>query len=256
MPVIDIEIGQHWFEGHFPGRPILPGVAQLALALQALNTDRDDPVTLSGIGFARMRHAVLPGAPLQMTWGEPAGDAVRFTLSQAGTPMTQAEFHLGPTRAAPPPARVPPTADRGDAPVAALLPHRPPMRFVDSVVAEATEGISCIARIPGRCAMVADGSAPALAAIEAAAQAAAVWEAVRRRREGGSAAPRLGYLVGLRDVTCFAQRIEADRPFLATIRLDAATLALTHYAVRIDVDETPVLTGTLATFLTGETLPY
>ena len=108
---------------------------------------------------------------------------------------------------------------------------------------------------PARCALVAQGSAPAVAAIEAAAQTAALWEATRRRREGGAAAPRLGYLVGLRDVTFFAQRIPAEASFLATVRLEAATLPLAHYAMQIDLGSTPVLRGTLATFLTDETMP-
>jgi 3-hydroxymyristoyl/3-hydroxydecanoyl-(acyl carrier protein) dehydratase len=28
-----------WFEGHFPGRPILPGVAELALAIATLGRE-------------------------------------------------------------------------------------------------------------------------------------------------------------------------------------------------------------------------
>ena len=92
------------------------------------------------------------------------------------------------------------------------------------------------------------------ASIPPAAQTAAVWEATRRRRDGGMTASRLGYLVGLRDVTFFAQRIPAEQTLRATVRLEAATLALTHYAMQIDLGSAVILRGTLATFLTDETL--
>jgi predicted hotdog family 3-hydroxylacyl-ACP dehydratase len=102
---------------------------------------------------------------------------------------------------------------------------------------------------------VADGSAPAVAAIEAAAQAAAVWEATRRRRDGGDSAPRLGYLVGMRAVTFFRSRIPAEETFFATVRLEASASALTHYSMQVDLASGVLLSGTLATFLTDETMP-
>lgn len=253
---IDITVDDAWFEGHFPGRPILPGVSQLALILDALARHRGQPVVLNRIGFARMRHPIVPGDRLKLTADDRPGGALRVTLAQEGTTVTNAELRLGhPPTETPPPVRASGTAMSDAPPVETLLPHQPPMRFVTSLVAESAEGLTCSARIPTRCVLVAQGTAPAVAAIEAAAQTAALWEATRRRREGGAAAPRLGYLVGLRDVRFFAQRIPAEASFFATVRLEAVTLALTHYAMQIDLGSTPVLCGTLATVLTDEAMP-
>ena len=280
---LDITVGAAWFEGHFPGRPILPAISQLALVLDALARHRGQPVALGGIGFARMRQPVVPGDPLQLEIDERPGGALRFTLARDGAMVTNGELLPGTVTPTPSlrcatasPSRGPGIlggpCGAGEAPsdvvafdtdtnpiddatlIESLLPHRPPMRFVTSVLAESPDGMTCSARIPAGCALVAQGSAPAVAAIEAAAQTAAVWEATRRRRAGGMTASRLGYLVGLRDVTFFAQRIPAEQTFRATVRLEAATLALTHYAMQIDLGSAVILRGTLATFLTDETL--
>ena len=281
---LGVTVDAAWFEGHFPGRPILPAISQLALVLDALAHHRGQAVALGGIGFARMRQPVVPGDPLQLEIDERPGGALRFTLARDGAMVTNGELLPGTVTPTPSlrcatasPSRGPGIlggpCGAGEAPsdvvafdtdtnpiddatlIESLLPHRPPMRFVTSVLAESPDGMTCSARIPAGCALVAQGSAPAVAAIEAAAQTAAVWEATRRRRDGGMAASRLGYLVGLRDVTFFAQRIPAEQTLRATVRLEAATLALTHYAMQIDLGSAVILRGTLATFLTDETLP-
>ena len=280
---LGVTVDAAWFEGHFPGRPILPAVSQLALVLESLARHRGQPAALGGIGFARMRQPVVPGDPLQLEIDERPGGALRFTLARDGAMVTNGELLPGTVTPTPSlrcatasPSRGPGIlggpCGAGEAPsdvvafdtdtnpiddatlIESLLPHRPPMRFVTSVLAESPDGMTCSARIPAGCALVAQGSAPAVAAIEAAAQTAAVWEATRRRRDGGMTASRLGYLVGLRDVTFFAQRIPAEQTFRATVRLEAATLALTHYAMQIDLGSAVILRGTLATFLTDETL--
>jgi len=210
---------------------------------------------LSGITFARMRQPVVPGDRLHLITDERPNGALRITLAREGTMVSNAELRLDHHPIDVPPAVMIGGASLNDAPpMETLLPHRPPMRFVTSVVAESTDAMTCSARIPAGCALVVQGSAPAVAAIEAAAQTAAVWEATRRRRDGGMAAPRLGYLVGLRDVTFFAQRIPAEETLRATVRLEAATLALTHYAMQIDLGSAAILRGTLATFLSDEAM--
>lgn len=256
---LDVIVDAAWFRGHFPGRPILPAVSQLALVLDALARHRGEPVALDAIGFARMRQPVVPGGPLRLDIDERAAGALRFSLARDGVVVTNGELRPDQGRAmvAPGPSDAPGSAAAASVvPIEPLLlPHRPPMRFVESVLGESADGMTCEARIPADCALVAHGMAPAVAAIEAAAQTAAVWEAMRRRRDGGTGAPRLGYLVGLRDVTFFARSIPAEQAFQATVRLEAGTMALAHYAMQIDLGPALILRGTLATFLTDEMLP-
>ncbi len=247
--------GAAYFEGHFPGRPVLPGVALLALVLEALARDTGRPGALRGIRFARLRRPVLPGDRLELDARDGEGGRVRFDLRCDGALVANGELALGdpgepdaPQRdafGASPVAGAPPPVDQ-------LLPQQPPMRFVTSVVGEASDGLVCAVRIPAACALVAHGSAPALAALEAAAQAAAAWEAMRRWRAAAAASPRMGYLVAVRDVELFAARIPAEESLLAAARLAATAPPLMHYAVEVARAGRLVLRGTVATVLADE----
>ena len=101
---LDIPVDEQWFEGHFPGRPILPGVSQLALVLDALARHRGQPVVLNGIGFARMRQPVVPGDRLRLTADERPDGALRIALAREGTMVTNAELRLGQHPIEAPPA--------------------------------------------------------------------------------------------------------------------------------------------------------
>src|SRR5262249_59793640 len=95
-----------------------------------------------------------------------------------------------PSSAAAPPAGLPP--------IVSLLPHRPPMLFLTRVVGVAEDGLTCEARVPSGCGLVEDGTAPALAVLEAAAQCAGAWEALRRAPTA-EAGPRVAHLLRLHD---------------------------------------------------------
>jgi predicted hotdog family 3-hydroxylacyl-ACP dehydratase len=241
-----------YFAGHFPARPILPGVALLALVLEGLARNTGRALLLRAIPFARLRRPVVPGDRLALDARDGAGGRVRFDLRSEEALVANGEFVLGrPEEAGDAAARPAPLAGAVP-PIESLLPQQPPMRFVTAVVGETPDGLACAARIPAACALAADGSAPALAALEAAAQAAAAWEALRRWRQATSAAPRMGYLVAVRDVELFAARIPADATFVAAARLAAKAAPLMHYAVEAALAGRLVLRGTVATVLLDE----
>lgn len=241
-----------YFEGHFPGRPILPGVAEIALALETLAQETRGDMALRGIAYTRLRQIVVPGDRLELVARSGDGGRLRIDLKRAGVLVANGEFLLG----------VPEMADdavpvdgeeavplSGLPSLDELLPHRPPMRFIESVLAETAESLTCVASIPSACALASGGSAPSVAGLEAAAQAAAAWEAMRRRRAGGAGAPRVGYLVALRNVVFFADRIPADRPLRVTVTLEAAVLPLSHYRAALSLNGRPLVRGMIATFL-------
>ena len=246
-----------WFEGHFPGRPILPGVAELALAIAALRQETGEPLPLRGIAFARLRHLVLPGDRLELSARKSAAPEgatarLRFDLKRDRVLVANGEFIVGTPPSQPdaiPDCRTR-TVPGGIVPAPeALLPHRPPMRFVDSILHQSPDALDCIARIPGRCALVSGGSAPAVAAIEAAAQTAAAWEALQRWRRPGKAAPRVGYLVAIREVGFFTDCIPADLSLLVSVHLEAASPPLTHYRFEVSLDGSCLVRGAIGTFL-------
>jgi predicted hotdog family 3-hydroxylacyl-ACP dehydratase len=249
---IVVPAGGGCFEGHFPGRPILPGVVLLDLALRALAGTPQDAVALRGIVFARLRQLVVPGDRLELAARELDEARVRIDLRRGEALVANAEFALGlPDE--PPAAGVelePFDVELSAAPALdALLPHRPPMRLVASIVRETVDGLVCAARVPPACALAEHGLAPALAGVEAAAQTAAVWEALRRWRQGTGGAARIGYLVAVRDLVLFAEHVAVDAPMLTAVQLEAAAPPLTHYRVETCVDGKSLLRGTIATYL-------
>ena len=253
--MIEVPSGGAYFEGHFPGRPILPGVAELTLILDALARASRSPVSIQGIVFARLRQLVLPGDRLELVAREQEAAHLRFDLKREGVLVANGEFILGAAhapRSAAAACVVPGTPAATAPPVDDLLPHRPPMRFLTSILQQTADGLTCAAQIPGHCALVRGGSAPAVAAIEAAAQAAAAWEALQRWGNTGVAAARIGYLVAMRGVVFFTERIPADRDLLVSVRLAAAAPPLTHYRIEVALEGMLVTSGTIATFLADD----
>ncbi len=55
-----------FFGGHFPGNPILPGVAQLALCSQLIQAALHESTQLTGIRTLRFKAPALPGDVLQV----------------------------------------------------------------------------------------------------------------------------------------------------------------------------------------------
>lgn len=247
-----IAVPDAYCAGHFPGRPILPAVALVALVVAQLEREAGRPLTLRGLPFLRLRQLVAPGDRLTLAARRGDGERVTVEVRRDGAVVANGELGLGhPEAPAGTMVRPPTGAERGEA-VEALLLQRPPMRFVTSIIDEAPNGLVCAARIPAACALVSGGAAPAFAAVEAAAQAAALWEAVRRARESAGAGPRIGYLVALRELAFFAERIPADARLVASARLDAAALPLTHYAIEVGQEGVPVLRGKIATYLADD----
>jgi 3-hydroxymyristoyl/3-hydroxydecanoyl-(acyl carrier protein) dehydratase len=242
-----------YFEGHFPERPLVAGVVLLMLAGQ--ETRRQTGQTVRGISFARFRQLVRPGDELSFGASQREEGKARFELTRETVAVVNGEFLLGPFDAAPRVQVAPDCPEAANANLDALLPQRPPMRFVTCVLDERPDGLACGACIPSGCGLAPAGEAPSLVALEAAAQTAAVWEASRRTREGGVSGPRVGYVVSIRDVMFFTEHIAADEHFVAEVRLVQVALPMTGYEVQATVGNAIVLRGRIATFLTEESLP-
>jgi predicted hotdog family 3-hydroxylacyl-ACP dehydratase len=125
------------------------------------------------------------------------------------------------------------------------------MRFVEAIEAETDGGVVCAARVPELSAFTERGSAPALVALEMAAQSAAMFEALRRFRgeEGGGA--RIGYLVGARQVRFARDRVPAGATFFAAVRLSATATPLSIYDFEVADATGVVASGTLSAWLTA-----
>ena len=64
-----------FFAGHFPGNPILPGVAQVQVCIELLASSLDRPVHLTNLESVRYRKPVTPGMKCELTVQLPDEDS-------------------------------------------------------------------------------------------------------------------------------------------------------------------------------------
>jgi 3-hydroxymyristoyl/3-hydroxydecanoyl-(acyl carrier protein) dehydratase len=73
-----------WFSGHFPGEPILPGIALIYMAEQAIFRDalaKGGQVFLQALKRVRFTRPVRPGETLSINIsGEEAGEDILFSF--------------------------------------------------------------------------------------------------------------------------------------------------------------------------------
>ena len=67
------------YDGHFPGRPILPAVVLLAEALAVVQEELASSAGAWSIAQAKFTQAVAPGTPLEIAL-EATGDGARFEI--------------------------------------------------------------------------------------------------------------------------------------------------------------------------------
>ena len=91
------------FEGHFPGQPLLPGVALLAEAIEAVLADARLTALVGPrprIGIAKFVAPVLPGAVLQLALRADGG-RMHFEFRQGERLMASGHFEPGVAAAQP-----------------------------------------------------------------------------------------------------------------------------------------------------------
>ena len=55
-----------WFDGHFPGEPILPGVAQIGMVLDAIRKAHHQNLMISSVRRVRFKHIIRPEDQLKI----------------------------------------------------------------------------------------------------------------------------------------------------------------------------------------------
>jgi 3-hydroxymyristoyl/3-hydroxydecanoyl-(acyl carrier protein) dehydratase len=237
------------FTGHFPGKPILPGIAHLALAQWALGEIMGKEVGLAAVPSLKLRRPVAPGDLLELRIGIPGKEGVaRFEVRSEGATASQGVVQVwtGPAPADGDFGDAEGFAAAGFAPPEALLPHESPALLLRAVAEVAEGGIVAIAEISPSHPLVTGSRFPSFLTLEAAAQAAAALEALGRRQ---APSPRIGYLVGIRDARFTLPSLPAGRRLRVAARLQGGAFPLSVYAVTIGESGHEVAAGTLSTFL-------
>ncbi|MFL6202823.1 MAG: hypothetical protein ACJ76J_26955 [Thermoanaerobaculia bacterium] len=222
---IVIPEGSPFFAGHFPGHPILPGIAHLALVAQALG---DPP--LAEVRVLKLRKPVLPGDILDLSLEE-TGDLVRFEMRRDEEAVSNGVIRIGGEEAEV--VEAPST----DSLLTDLIPHAPPALLVRT---------AALAVIPEDNPFVQAGRAPAFVGLEAGAQAAALLEALAR----SSGEPRIGYVVAIRNARFRTPWLPAGRPLPVTVKPAGSAPPLSIYEVSVG----EVVTGLISTYI--DSLPH
>jgi 3-hydroxyacyl-[acyl-carrier-protein] dehydratase len=64
---VHIPPGSRWFDGHFPGAPVLPGIAQLGMVFDLIRYAFNQPIRVSEVSRVRFKQIVGPDDRLAVT---------------------------------------------------------------------------------------------------------------------------------------------------------------------------------------------
>ncbi len=86
-----------WFRGHFPGRPILPGVVQLAWVIDFARSHLGLDPEVRQVADLKFQRVIRPGTTvrLEIDW-LPATSVLGFRYSERGLPCSSGRFRLAP----------------------------------------------------------------------------------------------------------------------------------------------------------------
>ena len=82
------------FAGHFPGHPILPGVAHLGLVARALADWQGGKVALAGVRGWKLRQPVKPGETLEVRVTRAGDGGMGFVLERAGEAVSRGTVEI------------------------------------------------------------------------------------------------------------------------------------------------------------------
>lgn len=74
-----------WFDGHFPGWPVLPGIAQLGMVFDVVRHALNGPVRVAEVSRVRFRQMIAPDDRLTVvTESRPGDGRYAFRITRGG----------------------------------------------------------------------------------------------------------------------------------------------------------------------------
>ncbi|PKN60755.1 MAG: hypothetical protein CVU53_01495 [Deltaproteobacteria bacterium HGW-Deltaproteobacteria-11] len=95
-----MDVASLWFSGHFPGEPILPGIAILSMVAEAFRrqgSEKGGRITIKGIRKVRFRRPVRPDETLSISVSSATADnghAYPFKVAVKGHPVCTGVMEL------------------------------------------------------------------------------------------------------------------------------------------------------------------
>ena len=97
---IEVDGSWNWLQGHFPDKPIMPGVGLLWLVLQSIRRALAEPnLHIVGLKRVRFREFVQPGSVLEIYVEKSQarrGGLVRFRICCGQQDVAEGRIGLGP----------------------------------------------------------------------------------------------------------------------------------------------------------------
>ena len=129
------------------------------------------------------------------------------------------------------------------------LPHRPPALFVTRVLEQSDQRATIVGEVPMNHSLVAAGRAPAILAVDLAAQAAGfLSHPAAVSSDGGGRTPRIGYLVSLRGVTLLAPTIAAGCSLKVEVTLESRVGNLLMLSFLVSHEDRELAQGQLGVY--------
>jgi 3-hydroxyacyl-[acyl-carrier-protein] dehydratase len=229
------------FTGHFPGEPLFPGIAHLALASRVLGPG----VAIIGIESLRLRQPVFPGDVVEIdVETSPEGNTARFEVRKRGGAVASGRgLSLAATRD-PGLVQTPTEEPLSAAGGTSRLPHRPPALLVHDAMAVGSAQATAICAIPLDHPLGLEGRCPGFMVVEAAAQAAGL---LAQQPVDSGEPQHPGVLVAVRDAR-FPAWIPVGVPFRVQTWREAEVPPLSVFRFSIEGNGGAIATGELSTY--------
>lgn len=241
-----------FFDGHFPGSPVLPGIAHLAAIEEALSEVLGSSMRMTSLDMLRLRSTILPDQSFELRVAKPEqGSGGEFTVrwTVRSDRVRVAEGRGRARRMAP----AQPGAAQGDQRDRArisddYLPHRGAARLVGDILVSTPDSSLASVSVPASSAFVRGGHFPAYLAAEIGAQCAAASEAKLRSEEAGESEVKAGYVVRVADLRFEKPSLDAARPMTVRAELVSASPPLRNWRCTLESSSGVLATGSVSTF--------
>jgi 3-hydroxymyristoyl/3-hydroxydecanoyl-(acyl carrier protein) dehydratase len=77
---VHVPAGSLWFHGHFPGNPILPGVAQLGMVFELIRQSFQQDLCVTRVSRVRFKQMILPDDRLCVRAAPKAGRSGEYAF--------------------------------------------------------------------------------------------------------------------------------------------------------------------------------
>ena len=94
--VIQIPAASPWFDGHFPGEPVLPGLAQIGIVFDVIKKASEGELRVLSVSRVRFKRIVRPEDRLEViaTPLKKEADAYTFQIKIQGDPVCSGVVRL------------------------------------------------------------------------------------------------------------------------------------------------------------------